>query len=427
MDRSGPFLLLAALGGLLLAWWVVVAVVIPVGRLLAVLRRMAGGDFRPVILPGGSSLLVRGAASDLRVLAETLAHQKEMLEKEEFSLSMILGSMDEAVVITGMDLRIRLINAAAEKMFNLRGPMTGVPLPEAFRSHELQALVEKAAATGELQRGELTLGVSGRAEPCHLTVTTAVLKESAVGRNEGLLLVLHDITRVRELEAVRREFIANVSHEFRTPLSVINGYLETLEEGGVGKEMLRRSVEVMRRHCGRLNRLIEDLLTISRMEEKGVTLEKAPTDLAALLKVVVQHMEGEIQRRGVHLEVAYPPDVRPVEVDAFRIEQALSNLLANAIRHGAAAGGRVGITISADEHEIAVCVRDNGPGIPLADQRHIFERFYRVGGDRARQTGGTGLGLSIVKNIAAAHGGRVTLRSIPGEGSAFTLHLPAGT
>jgi two-component system phosphate regulon sensor histidine kinase PhoR len=227
---------------------------------------------------------------------------------------------------------------------------------------------------------------------------------------DGVLLVLHDISRLRELESVRREFVANVSHEFRTPLSIINGYLETLEEGGVGKEMMSKSISVMRRHAERLNCLIEDLLTISRMEEKGVRLEMLPTDIVALLRGVVEQLESEI-----------------VEVDAYRMDQALSNLLVNALRHGSPTGGgaaTVRISLEPKGSEISVGFRDNGPGIPLQDQEHLFERFYRVGGDRARQTGGSGLGLSIVKNVVQAHGGRVTLESNPGAGSLFTIFLP---
>jgi two-component system phosphate regulon sensor histidine kinase PhoR len=254
-------------------------------------------------------------------------------------------------------------------------------------------------------------------------VTAAALKAPERGAPDGLLLVLHDVTRLRELESVRREFVANVSHEFRTPLSVINGYLETLEQGEVGKEMLLKSVAVMQRHCTRLNRLIEDLLTISRMEEKGVVLETTPSDLGNILRDVVQQTERDICQRGVEVTLSLPEALPRLELDVHRIEQAFSNLLANALRHGAQEGGRVAISANQEGSEIRISFSDNGPGIPLQDQRHLFERFYRVGGDRARQTGGTGLGLSIVKNVVLAHGGRVTLESKPGEGSTFSIFL----
>jgi len=411
----------------LMAWIASVLVILPLLDLRKSAGRIARGDFRPVILPGMPHFL-RGFADDLRVTAETLARQRELIEEEEFSFSLIMESMTEGVVITAPDLRIRFVNNAAAAMFNLRGSVSGLLLPEVFLGHGLQTLAERAAGTGEVQRGELTQPIPGRSERCHLVVTAAVLKGAEADRPGGFLLVLHDVTRLRELESVRREFVANVSHEFRTPLSIINGYLETLEEGGVGREMLRKSISVMRRHGDRLNRLIEDLLTISRMEEKGVRLETAPADVGALLSSVVSRLDPEIRQRGAEVRLDIESGLPFLTIDSYRMEQAFSNLLANALRHGSPAGSARGVrvTIAArrEGQDLAVSFSDDGPGIPFQDQEHLFERFYRVGGDRARQTGGTGLGLSIVKHVVQAHGGRVGLRSRPGEGSTFTIHLP---
>ena len=416
--------------GLVLAscclWGIIFSVVLPVGELLEALRRIAGGDFRPVILSGLPRLFWR-PASELRVIAETLARQKNLLAEEEISISVILESMTEGVVITGEDLRIRLVNKAAISMFHLRGEVKGLLLPEVFLGHELQGVAQRAVATGEVQRGELTLGIPGRSERCHLVVTAATLNAPDMESSGGCLMVLHDVTRLRELESVRREFVANVSHEFRTPLSIINGYLETLQEGGVGREMMRKSITVMRRHADRLNHLIEDLLTISRMEEKGGRLETLPRNVGALLANVIEHLESEVKERGARILLEIPSGLPPVMVDEYRIEQAFSNLLVNALRHGVPLEGDrsdVVISVLLQGSEMAISFRDHGPGIPLHDQEHLFERFYRVGGDRARHTGGTGLGLSIVKNVVQAHGGRVSLKSRPGEGSTFTIFLP---
>jgi len=417
-------------GGLLFAgcclWWLIFSVVLPAGELLEALSRIAGGDFRPVILSGLPKVF-RRPAGQLRVIAETLDRQKSLLAEEEISISVILESMTEGVVITGEDLRIRLVNKAAIAMFHLRGEVKGLLLPEVFMGHELQAVAQRAAATGEVQRGELTLGIPGRSERCHLVVTAATLHSPDKASFGGCLMVLYDVTRLRELESVRREFVANVSHEFRTPLSIINGYLETLQEGGVGREMMRKSITVMRRHADRLNHLIEDLLTISRMEEKGGRLETLPMNMGVLLANVIEHLESEVKERGAHVRLEIPSELPPVMVDEYRIEQAFSNLLVNALRHGVPLeGDRSNVVISAflQGSEMAISFRDHGPGIPIHDQEHIFERFYRVGGDRARHTGGTGLGLSIVKNVVQAHGGRVALESRPGEGSIFTIFLP---
>ncbi len=417
----------AVIFAVLIAWTATVLVILPLLDLRKSAGRIARGDFRPVILPGMPPFL-RGIADDLRVTAETLARQRELIEEEEFSFSLIMESMTEGVVITAPDLRIRFVNNAAAAMFNLRGSVSGLLLPEVFLGHGLQTLAERAAGTGEVQRGELTQPIPGRSERCHLVVTAAVLKGAEAERPGGVLLVLHDVTRLRELESVRREFVANVSHEFRTPLSIINGYLETLEEGGVGREMLRKSISVMRRHADRLNRLIEDLLTISRMEEKGVRLETASADVAGLLSSVVSRLDPEIRQRGAEVRLDIESGLPSLTIDSYRMEQAFSNLLANALRHGSPAGStrgvRVTVTMRREGPDLAISFSDDGPGIPFQDQEHLFERFYRVGGDRARQTGGTGLGLSIVKHVVQAHGGRVGLRSRPGEGSTFTIHLP---
>lgn len=411
------------------AWWVVMAVILPGRELADILRRIASGDFRPVVLKAVPPPL-RKVASDIRTAAEILARQKSLLDEEGFSLTMILESMAEGVVIAGGDLRIRMMNKAAAEMSGAGGGGTGLLLAEVFRSHELQALARRAFEGGETERGELDLMPPGSAARIQLAVTAAALKRPDDLSADGVLLVLHDVTRIRELESVRREFVANVSHEFRTPLSVISGYLETLAEDELDRDMTRRSVAAMQRHALRLNRLIEDLLTISRMEEKGGgRLDLARIQLEPLLRGVIEGAECESASRGVAVRLDIPGNLPSVEVDSYRIEQVFANLLANALRHGIPspdAPAEVVVSAFLSGNEVAVSFRDNGPGIPLADQKHIFERFYRVGGDRARQSGGTGLGLSIVKNVVQAHGGRVSLESSPGRGSTFTVYLGRG-
>jgi len=408
-------------------WCLFLFVISPVVELSRQLRRVSQGDFRPVVLAEIPPLF-RRTAKDLRRTAELLARQQELLTEEGFSLSIILESMTEGVVITGLDLKIRLFNKAISSMFGFRGKLSGLLLQEVFVSHELQEVALRAAASGKVQHAELTLDLPGRGERCHLLVTAVSLRAPKNKVADGILLVFHDVTRLRELEAVRREFVANVSHEFRTPLSIINGYLETMEEGDLDPEMLASAIPVMRRHGERLNRLIEDLLTISRMEEKGVVLEKSPVEMKDLLREVILNMEREISERGVQVTLDLPPELPDIAVDSYRIEQAFSNLLTNAIRHGRhpsdAKASVVEISARIEGGDLAVSFKDHGPGIPLKDQKHLFDRFYRVGGDRARQTGGTGLGLSIVKNIVTAHGGRVELESTPGSGSTFTILLP---
>ena len=207
---------------------------------------------------------------------------------------------------------------------------------------------------------------------------------------------------------------------------MINGYLETLEDEDVDRAMTLKAIGAMRRHADRLNRLIEDLLIISRMEEKGLSLETRRSPVESILKSVVEQAEPEIAERRARVTLDIPEGLPLLSLDPHRLEQAFANLLANALRHGAPREGEasVSVIVRCAGPELSVSFRDNGSGIPLSDQEHVFERFYRVGGDRARQSGGTGLGLSIVKRIVLAHGGRVSLQSTPGHGATFTVWLP---
>jgi len=239
------------------------------------------------------------------------------------------------------------------------------------------------------------------------------------------LIVFQDITAVRSLEAVRREFVANVSHEFRTPLTIINGYVETLRDGAIeDPAMTEKSLEAIHRNVQRLALLLEDLLTISSMENRSRLLHFANTDLRPLVERAIENLGPKIEERSAEIVLDWAEDARSAEIDPSRIEQVCTNLLLNALQHGEVPALKIHLTAKRIGESIQLTFSDNGPGIPLEDQAHIFERFYRVHKHRARDAGGTGLGLSIVKNIVLAHGGSVSLESMPGEGAAFHVTLP---
>ena len=220
--------------------------------------------------------------------------------------------------------------------------------------------------------------------------------------------------------------VANVSHELRTPLSIINGYLETLLDGALEDgPTARRFLEIMARHGKRLNLLIEDLLSLSQLESRpGGGLVFEPVDLRSCLEHTVERLDPLIAEKGAVVTLDLPKHMPEIEADAPRLEQVFVNLLENALKYGAAASPTIRVAVRAHAAEARISVTDNGPGIPLADQPHIFERFYRVHKDRARTVGGTGLGLSIVKHVVEAHGGEVTVQSLPGRGASFHLRLP---
>jgi signal transduction histidine kinase len=242
---------------------------------------------------------------------------------------------------------------------------------------------------------------------------------------QAALLVFQEVSAIRALESARKEFVANVSHEFRTPVSVINGYVETLLDGATeDPEMTNMSLRAIHRNVQRLSLLLEDLLTISSMESKNRRLHFSKVNLHKLAERVIENLEKGGATKNAVFKIAWLDEALFAEADEHRIEQVYWNLLTNAIRHSETNTPQISLIARLDAERVEIAIADNGTGIPLEDQAHIFERFYRVHKHRARDAGGTGLGLSIVKNIVLAHGGEISLRSTPGAGATFIIRLP---
>lgn len=364
-------------------------------------------------------------SADLGRVADRQRRQRRQLADEGFSLRAILGSMIEGVIIVDPSQRIRLANDALYAMFDLtRSPINRGVL-EVFHHPELASAIERSlreVRTVILEmRDEPRIGDS-RTER-HFRIHLSPLAPVGGSTPAGVLGVFNDVTEVRSLEAVRREFVANVSHEFRTPLSIIKGYVETLLDGAVDdRAMTVRSLEVIQKHGDRLNLLIDDLLTVSRMEHRTPDLKYCLIGLRQILDRVLEQLDSRIRERNASVELVL--DIEHVEVDPPRMEQVFFNLLANALQYS---DDGVQLRVSARQRgdEIEITFSDDGPGIPYQDQPHIFERFYRVHKDRSRDAGGTGLGLSIVKHVVMAHDGHVSVRSTPGAGATFKIALPA--
>lgn len=394
----------------------------PARRLREALRRLAAKDFRPFILPP-STFFFRRATRDVRAITELLQQLDRQIADEGLSLRGILSSMVEGVLIADRSQRIRLTNEALVKLFDLPGSPVNRTVLEVFRKHELHQAIEAALRQGDPQRIELVAG-SG-ASQMHFEAYVAGLTPKPHSRPMAALVVFHDVTKVHHLEAMRREFLANVSHEFRTPLAIINGYVETLLDGALeDRDMAVRALHSMHKNVRRLSLLIDDLLTISRIEDRAKLLELGQGDLRGALDHVLEHLEPNLVERDAKIEIDWPADARHAEIDARRIEQVFSNLLGNALRYGDPHELVIQITARRDGGDIEIAFRDNGPGIPYDDQPHIFERFYRVHKDRSRDAGGTGLGLSIVRSIVEGHGGTVWVESTPGAGACFRVRLP---
>ena len=398
----------------------------PLLQLRDAIHRLAARDFRPVLFNPRRGAFTR-TASDVRKITELLQQLDQQISDEEFSLRAILSSMVEGVLITDRAQRIRLVNEPLHLMFDLRQSPINRTIMEVFRKYELQQAIDQTLLDGKPRRIEISQSPAAGLPVRHLEVYAAGLNpKSTRGRPLGAVVVFHDVSAVKNLESVRREFVANVSHEFRTPLAIINGYIETLLDGALeDRAMANKSLQAMHKNAQRLNLLIEDLLTISRMEHRSPQIEFQRTDLGEVLRRVIEHLEPAVAERHARVEVDWPADTALANADPRRMEQVFANLLENALRHGYGTSEEV-IRISgrSDASTIEIIFADNGPGIPYEDQPHIFERFYRVHKDRSRVAGGTGLGLSIVKHIVHAHGGSVSVESVPGNGAAFKVHLP---
>ncbi len=372
-----------------------------------------------------------GAAADdwarlrsaINELITEFAQSNQVRSGQLAQLEATLGSLQEAVLIVDADNHILLANQALQAIF---------PDAKNILHQRLETVLHSAAFLGYVETVR-----SGEVEPqCEiefiegnasvwLEVTGTLVASPNDSHGTWALFVLHDITKQKMLESVRKDFVANVSHELRTPLSIIKGYIETLVDGHQTMPLGDRDrfLRTIHRHTDRLNSLLEDLLTLSRLESRSPGLRRDPTPLADLLTSAMDDMRAR-STAGEHvLSLTVDPAVGLVPVDSIKIIQVCENLLDNALKY-TPDGSRIDVSARPLGSEVEVCVRDNGPGIPEADIPHIFERFYRVDKGRSRDKGGTGLGLSIVKHIVQLHGGRVWVESELGKGTAFYFTLP---
>ena len=350
-----------------------------------------------------------------RLSAEARSAEAQTLSRQRA----VLDSMVEGVLLLDRHGSVQWANRRFLEFFSLGNDVLGRTVLEATRSHELAELAVSAAQqAGLINR---TLRLPGAPER-HLEVNAAPIVDRD-STQEGLVMVLHDVTRLHQLEKTREEFVANVSHELRTPLSLIKGYSETLlDESEKDPTVARRFLQTIDRNANRLQFLIEDLLAISALESGRLKLELRMISLRELVDSVVQDYRSAARSKGVRFRIELPE--LQVNVDRERLHQVLGNLIDNAVKYGRDQGEVGIIAHTLPEERVEVCVRDDGPGIPSGSLDRIFERFYRVDRARSRDQGGTGLGLSIVKHIIQSHGGQVRAESELGKGAAIFFTLP---
>jgi len=338
-------------------------------------------------------------------------------------LEATLGSLQEAVLIVDAANHILLANNALHGIFPRATNILGQRLELVLQSAAFLQYVDNVRKKTAQPQFEIEFAEGNRSIWVEVTGTTIPSLNGE--KNPWALFVLHDITKQKKLEAVRKDFVANVSHELRTPLSVIKGYIETLVDGHQDMPLADRDrfMRTIQRHTERLNSLLDDLLTLSRLESINPGLRRESTDLAQLLNGIFADYRVRPAAANHKLSATIDPAVGSLLIDPLKITQVLENLIDNALKY-TPKGSQIDVSAQLYENKTEVCVRDNGPGIPEADLPHIFERFYRVDKGRSREKGGTGLGLSIVKHIVQLHGGQVRVESKLGQGTAFYFTLP---
>jgi two-component system phosphate regulon sensor histidine kinase PhoR len=397
-----------------------------VRRLEEFSRRLAAGNFQP-IEPADRRDELASLARAMNETAERLAQTFRSLTDERNRTTAILESMIEGVAVVGPDERVVFSNSAFAQILSSGGLETssapGRLLVELVRQSDLLNTVRHVLASGQREESEVTVGTL---RPRTFAVTaTPVGGSEAAGTNLGAVLVLHDISELRRLERVRRDFVANVSHEFKTPLTAIQGFAETLL-GGALEDTANRSrfVEIIRDHSVRLARLTDDLLKLSQIEAGRLELDLRLVNISALVSSCVETVQFQAEKKRQTIAVHCSPDLPAISADANRLREVLLNLMENAVQY-THSGGRIEVAAETRDGEAVITVADNGIGIPQTEQQRIFERFYRVDAARSREAGGTGLGLSIARHIVEAHGGRIWLESNLGEGSRFHFSVPA--
>jgi len=401
-----------------LAMWMSSSYTERIERLRDFSRRVAEGDFRPLPADGkGDSLEALGTS--LNQTAARLDRTIRSLTEERNLSAAILGSMVEGVAVVNGAERLVFTNPGFAEILGLDvPPVAGSALLEVVRQTELIEAVRRVLAGEPRVEAEIA---TGTLRQHYFAATVASVR---AGDTSGAVIVLHDITALRKLERIRRDFVANVSHEFRTPLTAIQGFAETLIGGAIDDAHNReRFLGIILEHSRRLARLTEDLLKLSQMDAEKLELEIRPVSVAQLVEACFETAQRRATEKELQLSLNLPSHLPDVAADGRRIQEVLQNLLDNAIQY-TLPGGKIVLSSEARNDEVVFTVADTGIGIPQADQPRIFERFYRVDVARSREAGGTGLGLSIARHLVEAHGGKLWVESELGVGSKFHFSIP---
>ena len=389
---------------------------LPLRQLTQVTRRIAGGDLQARILPQ-----TRDEMGDLirafNDMMEQLAGQLATVTEQQRQFASVLEIMADGVLITDDRGLVNLINPAAMRLLRTnKETALGRSFAEVVRHHQLIELWQEC----RLERREKVEAVEIGRELFVQAVVTPYQEKGA----RGYLVILQDLTAVRRLQTIRRDFVSNISHELRTPLASLRAVIETLLDGALeDPPAAQRFLDRAGQEVDVLTQMVEELLELSRIESGQVPLRLAPTAIADLVLVPLERLSSQAQRADVELILDLPSPLPQVLADAERVQQVVTNLLHNAIKF-TPPHGKVIIRAIDQRQEILVSVQDTGIGIPAEDLPRIFERFYKSDRARTRSRGGTGLGLAICRHLIRAHNGRIWVKSQEGNGSTFFFSLP---
>ncbi|MEA3416446.1 MAG: ATP-binding protein [Thermodesulfobacteriota bacterium] len=424
-----------ALGGLLIALFAAIISLFVARRISRPLEEMkksadrfAEGDLAHR-LPAPDTKEMKALGEAMNQMAAQLDSRIKTAIRQKNELETVLSSMLEGVIAVDMDERIISINQVAARIFNDETEkFQGQSIQEAIRISRLQRFIKKALLSVEsIIEDDIVLNHD---EEHILNIHSSPLQD-AKKKRIGILVVINDVTKLRRLENVRRDFVANVSHEIKTPLTAIKGFVETLHDGTVEKhEDIERFFGIIIKHINRLDAIVEDLLALSRIEQEDTGKEKdrkkevkfETGSIKDVIDTAIQVCQAKADKKNIHIESICDKEIT-ARIDPELLDQAMVNLLDNAIKYSEK-GSPVYVECSSMEKEIIISIKDQGIGIAKKHLPRLFERFYRVDKARSRELGGTGLGLAIVKHIVQAHKGSISVESTPGKGSAFTIHLP---
>ena len=416
----GVFLVALLASGI--SWYVSRRISTPIERMRDGARRFAQGDlFHRLPLPDIHEFSV--LAESMNQMAAELQQRMDEITSQRKKTEAVLSSMREGVIATDMDQQVISINQAAAVMFATRMETAqGRSVLEIIRNHEFQESMDRSLSSGENVEADILYHQNGRERIFNVQCTPLV---DVTQKRMGGLVVISDVTQLRRLENMRRDFAASVSHEIKTPLTAIKGFVETLYSGDLDdRAETSRFLKIIDKHVNRLAVIIDDLMQLSRIEQDAefqqIGLERARID--EVLEAAIDICGECIRNKQIDVQLACETELSGC-IDATLLEQAAVNLLDNAVKYSSEKS-TIRVEAQTKDDEIQIRFIDQGMGIAKKHLPRLFERFYRVDKARSRKLGGTGLGLAIVKHIANAHGGTVTVESEVGKGSTFTLHLP---